>query len=101
MGVEKLSSHKSVEIRRRQDALQMIFSARLDISIPQISPDLGNIELFNTYACHLGPSAAKAHESRSERVSNRLRGDGELTFDSVYKNQEKQYSAATVTRLPI
>jgi len=32
----------------------------------------------------LGPR--KLMKSRSERVSNRLRGDGELTFDPVYDN---------------
>jgi hypothetical protein len=38
VGVEKLSSRKSAEIRTRQDALQTTFSARLDIFYPPNFP---------------------------------------------------------------
>jgi len=38
VAVEKLASQKSAEIESRQDALQTIFSARLDIFYPWILP---------------------------------------------------------------
>jgi hypothetical protein len=39
VAVEKLTWEKSAEKTSRQDALQTIFSARLDILYPKISPD--------------------------------------------------------------
>jgi len=54
VAVEKLTSRESAEIRSRQDALQTIFSGRLDIFyLPNLSLISEILEFFNSHICFL------------------------------------------------
>jgi len=56
VAVEKLASGKFAENAMRQDALQTIFSGRLDIFYPRICADFLKSEFFNSHRRlhHLG-----------------------------------------------
>jgi hypothetical protein len=50
VAVEKLASGKFAKNAMRQDAIQTIFSARLDIFYPINFPGFLKVEFFNTHA---------------------------------------------------